>query len=189
MGCLRPWVPRLIYALTFLILGVVVWSSTRYPEAMWAPGHLSRHHTDITDCQSCHEPFRGTPAGKCLGCHTRQQFQNAEATEVGHQHLEIIQQEQACVECHIEHQGALTLITVGGEENPHGEFIFRSTGAGSCSACHRVNFEKGTLTSGLLENTLVQHLREEGEGAHRPGHFAKCLNCHRGGQMEIEDDE
>ena len=41
----------------------------------------------------------------------------------------------------------------------------------------------------LLRNALVEHLFQEGEGAHRPGHFAKCLKCHRGGQLEIEGEE
>ena len=41
----------------------------------------------------------------------------------------------------------------------------------------------------LLSNSRVSHIIEEGEGAHRIGHFAKCLNCHRGGQLDIDDDE
>jgi hypothetical protein len=41
----------------------------------------------------------------------------------------------------------------------------------------------------LLTNSRVNHIIEEGEGAHRIGHFAKCLNCHRGGQLDIDDNE
>ena len=40
----------------------------------------------------------------------------------------------------------------------------------------------------LRSNSRVSHIIEEGERAHRIGHFAKCLNCHRGGQLEVEDD-
>ena len=29
----------------------------------------------------------------------------------------------------------------------------------------------------------------KGEGAHRLGHFAKCLKCHRGGQLDVEDED
>jgi hypothetical protein len=41
----------------------------------------------------------------------------------------------------------------------------------------------------LLSNSRVSHIIEEGEGAHRFGHFARCLNCHRGGQLDIDDEE
>ena len=41
----------------------------------------------------------------------------------------------------------------------------------------------------LLQNALVEHLIQQGEGAHRTGHFAKCLKCHQGGQLEVESEE
>ena len=188
MGCLQPWLPRLIWALTALIVGVVVWGSVENPEAMWAPGHLNRSHTDITECQACHEPFRGATARKCLACHTDREFQVSAEFEVNRQHQKIIRQAQPCSDCHMEHQGALAPITVRMLTNPHGEFIFRATGTNACSDCHRVDPVKGTVTPGLLENSRVQHLLAEGDGIHQPGRFAKCLNCHRGGQLEIEDD-
>jgi len=188
MGCLRPWVPRLIWALTVATVGLVVWSSIRYPEAMWAPGHLSRAHTDIADCQSCHEPFRGATARQCLTCHTIQQFETGAEPEVRLYHRKIIRQAQSCLDCHTEHQGVLTPITMRMLKNPHGEFIFRVTGTGSCSGCHRVNPEAGAMSPALLENSRVRHLLEEGDGAHQLGHFAECLNCHRGGQLEMEKD-
>lgn len=186
MVCLRPWIPRLIWVLTVLMVAIIGWGSTRYPEAMWAPGHLSRHHTDIAECQACHEPFRRATAQKCLTCHTTQQFQIGAEPEVRRQHAQIIQQAQSCLDCHTEHQGALAPITIGVLSNPHGEFIFRATGARSCSDCHRVNSEEGRVTSALLENSRVRHLLEEGDGAHQHGRFAKCLNCHHGGQVEID---
>jgi hypothetical protein len=30
---------------------------------------------------------------------------------------------------------------------------------------------------------------DEGEGAHRLGKMARCLACHGGGRLEIEDDD
>ncbi|MEX2492597.1 MAG: hypothetical protein WD425_12630 [Nitrospirales bacterium] len=41
----------------------------------------------------------------------------------------------------------------------------------------------------VRSNSLVNHIIEEGEGAHRIGHFANCLNCHRGGQLDVEGDD
>ena len=41
----------------------------------------------------------------------------------------------------------------------------------------------------LLQNALVNHLIDEGEGAHRRGHFRNCLTCHIGGQVDIEEED
>lgn len=34
----------------------------------------------------------------------------------------------------------------------------------------------------LLDNDIVRHLFEEGEGAHHRGRMAHCVTCHVGGQ-------
>lgn len=188
MGCLRPWLPRLIWMLTLFMVGIIVWGATRYPEAMWAPGDVSRFHTDISECQGCHEPFRGATSRKCTACHTEERFQESAEPEVVQRHQEIIGQAQTCRGCHTEHRGIQAPITIGMSWNPHGEFIFRATGTSSCSDCHHVHPENGTMTSGLLDNSRVHHLRDEGDGAHQAGRFAKCLNCHRRGQLDMEDD-
>jgi len=88
----------------------------------------------------------------------------------------------------VEHQGVLASITIGALNNPHGEFIFRATGATSCSDCHMMESGEGEKRMILLSNSRVNHIIEEGEGAHRFGYFAKCLNCHRGGQLDVEDE-
>lgn len=58
MGCLRSWVAPLIWGITALMIGVVMWLSPQYTEALWASGHLSRYHTDVTTCRSVMNPFR-----------------------------------------------------------------------------------------------------------------------------------
>lgn len=188
MGCLRPWVPRLIWFLTLFIVAAIIWGTVYYPEAMWAPGHISRFHGDISECQGCHEPFRGTTSRKCIVCHTEQMFQEREESELGRWHQEIIRQAQSCKLCHMEHLGIQAFPTIGLLENPHGGFIFRVTGTSTCFDCHYVNPDKGTMISGLLDNSRVQHLREEGEGAHQAGRFAECLHCHRRRQLEMEKE-
>jgi hypothetical protein len=188
MGCLRSWVAPLIFGLTALMIGVVMWLSPQYTEALWAPGHLSRAHTDVTSCGSCHEPFQGPTPQKCLACHSSQKFAARSEPAVTGFHADIIRKEQPCLTCHVEHQGVLAAITIGELNNPHGEFIFRATGATSCSDCHMMEFGEGKKRMILLSNSLVNHIIEEGEGAHRIGHFAKCLNCHRGGQLDVEDN-
>ncbi len=189
IGCRRPWVAPLIWTLTALIMGFLVWASPHYTEALWAPGDLSRFHTDIATCVSCHEPLRGATPQKCLACHTMERFNTRSQPDVGQLHQEVIQASRNCQDCHTEHRGLLTAITISRLGNPHGELIFRATGATSCSDCHMMNSVVGEKGGTLLRNALVEHLFQEGEGAHRPGHFAKCLKCHRGGQLEIEGEE
>jgi hypothetical protein len=188
MVCLRSWVAPLIWGLTGLLIGAVVWLSPQYTEALWAPGHLSRYHTDVTSCGSCHEPFRGPTPQKCLSCHSSQKFAARSEPDVARFHADIIQKAQPCLNCHVEHRGVLAAITIGVLNNHHGEFIFRATGATACSDCHMMESATGKKRMILLSNSRVRHVIEEGEGAHRLGHFAKCLNCHRGGQLDVEGD-
>ena len=188
MGCRRPWVAPFIWALTGLIIVGLAWASPFYTEALWAPGDLSRHHTDVVRCRSCHEPFRGATPKKCLACHTLEVFQSRSEPDVRQLHHDAIRSSQACLVCHTEHRGVLTAITIG-RVNPHGELIFRATGAKSCSDCHVI--KAGTEKQGgtLLHNSYVEQLIRKGEGAHRLGHFAKCLKCHRGGQLGVDEED
>jgi hypothetical protein len=103
-------------------------------------------------------------------------------------HADIIDTKQSCLMCHVEHRGVLSSITIGALNNPHGEFIFRATGATSCSDCHTMKPDDRGGGMTLLSNSRVRHILEEGEGAHRLGHFGKCLNCHRGGQLDVDDE-
>lgn len=178
---------RSIVIATALLLAWLVWGTIKYPEALWAPGDLSRFHADIAACGDCHQPFRGTTARKCIVCHEDKHFADRSRPTVSEFHQNWIREEKPCTGCHTEHRGALAQITVGGMSNPHGEFVFRVTGTGSCSACH--DFSAGFESRApLLDNALVRHLMEEGEGAHRPGKMARCLTCHTGGRLEIEEE-
>ena len=166
-----------------------MWLSPQYTEALWAPGHLSRYHTDVPSCGSCHEPFQGPTPQKCLSCHSSADFAARSEPGVTRFHAGIIQKGRPCLTCHVEHRGVMAAITTGALNNPHGEFIFRVTSATSCSDCHMLTLVDGEKRMILLSNSRVSHIIEEGEGAHRLGHFARCLNCHRGGQLDIDDNE
>ncbi len=189
IGCLRSWVSPLIWGITAVMIGAVMWFSSEYTEALWAPGHLSRHHTDVGSCLSCHQPFQGPIPQKCHACHSQESFAKHAEPDVSNFHADIIASTQPCLTCHIEHRGVLASITTGAVHNPHGEFIFRATGATSCSDCHLWESEVEGRKMTLLSNARVSHILEEGEGAHRPGYFSKCLHCHRGGQLDIDDNE
>jgi len=179
---------RFVVIVTALLLAWLVWGSFKHPEAFWAPGNLSRFHADIVACGDCHQPFRGATAGKCIVCHEEKRFAARSRPMVSEFHQKWIREGKSCADCHTEHRGALAQITVGAMVNPHGEFIFRATGTGSCSACHDISAGFKTHAR-LLDNAIVRHLMEEGEGAHRPGKMANCLTCHTGDYLEIEADE
>jgi len=100
-----------------------------------------------------------------------------------------IEHAQPCVSCHIEHQGVLAPITRGVPDNPHGELIFRVSNANACSDCHMMETRKDMTHFAVIHNKRVQHLLAQGEGAHRSGYFARCLNCHIGGRIESEGND
>lgn len=189
MPCIHPWISRLVYTITALLIGCIGWASLEDPETFWAPGHLSRYHTDIKQCTQCHEPFVGPTSHKCVKCHSPKQFATRSQGDVSRLHEGFIEQNRSCTACHSEHQGLLAPITIGLTENPHGEFIFRVTGTRACSDCHAVEIKGNVRHFTLLENAQVRHLIHEGEGAHRSGHFARCLNCHISGQRDLEEED
>lgn len=178
-------VPSVVIAIT-LLLAWVIWGSFKYPEALWAPGNLSRYHVDISACSNCHQPFQGATANKCASCHYNKRFAADSRPNISEFHQETIRAGKPCKGCHTEHRGALAQITIGAMVNPHGEFVFRATGTNSCTACHNfsADFES---RSRLLDNSIVRHLMEEGEGAHQLGKMALCLTCHTDGRLEIEE--
>lgn len=91
--------------------------------------------------------------------------------------------------------GSANDVQKGGEEagredsaeppfNPHGNLVFRATGATSCRECHVA----GRSTSGawpVLDNDRVRSLVAKGKGAHA-GRFADCFRCHPGGRLPSE---
>ena len=189
VGCWRSWVAPLIWGITATIISVLVWYSPQYTEALWAPGDLSRFHADVSSCLSCHEPFQGPIPQNCVSCHSKEVLARRAEPNVARFHADIIDKGQPCLTCHVEHRGVLAPITIGILGNPHGEFVFRVTGATSCSDCHVLESGKGRKQMGLLLNSRVNHIIEEGEGAHRIGHFSKCLTCHKGGKLDIGDED
>lgn len=173
---------------TLVVVLWLGWWSFRDPETLWAPGDLSRYHADIARCSSCHTPFRGPSIIKCIVCHSEAKFAKRSKPAVGTFHREVIAQQKTCLACHTEHRGVLAQITSSAMFNPHGEFIFRATGAGSCTACHDFGTAFGARPI-LLDNDWARRLLEKGGGAHRLGRMASCLTCHTAGQFNVGKDE
>lgn len=179
---------RVAAGIAVVVVALLAWGSWRAPAAIWAPGDLNRAHADVERCRDCHEPFVGATTDKCLHCHTAGEFAIHAAVGIADLHRPFLDGRRDCLGCHTEHRGALAAITVGGWENPHGEFVFRATGADTCGDCHDSARLESTPPA-LLDNDLVRNLYQEGEGSHRPGGSADCLRCHRGGRMEPDEGE
>jgi len=173
---------------TIVLVTWMVWGTLKHPESLWAPGDLSRFHADIAACSDCHQPFEGATADKCTACHNEKRFAAGSRPAVSEFHQKTLHEKQPCNACHTEHRGQLAQITVGAMLNPHGEFVFRATGAASCAACHDFSADFKSSPP-LLDNAIVRHLMKEGEGAHRPGQMAHCLTCHTGGLKDIKETD
>ncbi len=185
MGYVPPWFYRWVLAAVVTLVIWLAWASTRTPEALWAPGHLSRYHAGVQSCMHCHEPFQGPTAARCVACHDVAGFRR-EAGSVADFHVGAVERQRRCVTCHTEHRGDTAPITIRPLHNPHGELVFLATGARSCADCHAFPDGLGGRPT-LLDNALVRDLIEEGEGAHRRGGFARCADCHAGGRVESDD--
>jgi len=183
---LPPGTKLFVVSTIIVVFAWVVWGSLNYPETLWAPGDLSRFHSDITACSDCHQPFHGPTSDKCINCHNENYFTARTKPQVSEFHQQSILEGKPCANCHTEHRGALAQITIGALFNPHGEFVFRATGTKSCSACH--DFSRGFQSHPiLLNNGIVRHLMEEGHRAHKLGKMVRCLTCHTGGRREAKD--
>jgi len=101
--------PKAVYPLVLAATAVLVvwiaWGSFHDPEAMWAPGDLSRSHIKVASCMQCHESFHGPTVAKCLACHTEDRFTQASTIEVKQRHITYIRRGQTCSLCHIVHRG------------------------------------------------------------------------------------
>lgn len=185
MGYVPSWVYRWVLAAVVTVAIWVAWASTRTPEALWAPGHLSRYHAGVPSCMQCHEPFRGPTVARCTACHDLEGFRHTSGP-VAAFHAGAVQSRRRCLTCHTEHRGDSAPITTRPLHNPHGELVFRATGARSCADCHTFPDGLGGRPT-VLANALVRDLIEEGEGAHRRGAFASCADCHGDGRAERDD--
>ena len=173
-------------AITLIVIWLI-WGTLSFPEALWAPGDLSRHHADIKTCNDCHQPFQGVMARKCVDCHTKNEFSALEKPAVSAVHRTVIQAGEPCVQCHTEHRGALGQIKIGALENPHGEFVFNATATRSCSACHEFDLTVSSEAKPKLrDNLMVKYLLAKGEGRHQPGKMKACLKCHIGGRLDAD---
>ncbi|HNO33491.1 MAG TPA: CxxxxCH/CxxCH domain-containing protein [Nitrospira sp.] len=175
----RTAIPAVALA-TLVLMIWVGWGTVQSPAAFWAPGDLSRYHVETAGCTNCHAPFGGPSATRCVRCHSEGYFESRATPAVSIWHRDLAVRQTACTGCHTEHRGALAHITEETRMNPHGDLVFRATGAGSCTACHAFGTRVATKVT-LKDELIVRRLYEKGRGAHQPGRMGDCLSCHGGG--------
>jgi hypothetical protein len=110
------------------------------PEAMTSPGHLMPAHADLSgSCASCHAPFQGAVASRCMDCHTPATIGIKTSAGVPivpvsrkaafHQSLTT----QDCMACHTDHKG----LTPASELKPSfSHALLRPDVASQCATCH-----------------------------------------------------
>lgn len=119
-------------------LGVLVGLVFLYPKAMVSPGPLLPAHAAIADsCASCHTPWRGATASRCITCHVvadiglRTTTGAAIAPSGGSAirasfHQELL--EQDCTSCHSDHQPTT--------QRTFSHSLLRPATREACAACH-----------------------------------------------------
>jgi len=120
-------------------LVVLVLLSIFLPRLMISPGKLIDAHTEFaSDCFSCHTPFIGSPASKCIDCHKVEEIGkittkgltiDKEKKNVAF-HQKLI--EDDCVACHSDHKGVKAFRPI----NYFSHNLLDSTLQEECDSCH-----------------------------------------------------
>lgn len=105
------------------------------PDAMISPGKLTQAHAKLDNqCASCHAPFQGAVAGRCITCHavhkTGSTKGQAQADRMSfHRRLTT----QDCLTCHTEHKGRIVPVSA----QPHfSHALLGQAAQANCASCH-----------------------------------------------------
>lgn len=170
------------------VLGLIV----AYPHLMVSPGPLVAAHSQLTtDCASCHTPWRGPDAVRCVQCHvvadiglrTTDGMPIVRQRQTTSFHQQLVQQN--CNSCHSDHQGPLRTeanrvrfshallrpAILQQCETCHTAPINRihTNITGNCAQCHSQN----AWTPATLDHSKLFVLDRN--------HSPTCVTCHTGG--------
>ena len=111
-----------------------------YPHLMISPGPLMNGHAQLsTDCFSCHSPWRGAAAERCISCHALKDIglRTTKGTRIEQKsvkvsfHQDLI--ETDCMACHSDHtQPKFTK----SNRKPFSHSLLRITSRDQCASCH-----------------------------------------------------
>lgn len=172
------------------------------PQIMITPGHLSKKHQALyRTCLSCHIPFSGASASKCIECH---QTATIGLDSIGrvtnskvlfHKNL----QNQDCMSCHHEHKvrdakitsGVFnhSLLSLSNQANCVGchtapkTLSHQSLLSNNCANCHITTnwkaaaFNHKQLTAAALNNCVSCH-KAPSDVFHSQNSISNCNTCH-----------
>ena len=176
----------LIIAATLIGLTVLVFL---YPHLMVSPGPVIPAHANIeASCFSCHSPFRGASADRCITCHkvadiglrttAGKTVQRAAPVTPFHQGLTA----QNCMDCHTGHTNTV-LTSMGRPAFSHA--LLNAAIRQNCASCHVA--PKTAVHSGATGQCTQCHGQDHWKPAtfdHTrffaldQDHNAPCLTCH-----------
>jgi hypothetical protein len=107
----RPWLTKASLIALLVIVALVVIAQVTLPgnQTVFMPGGVSSAHARAHDadglpiasnCQACHDPWRGVIDQRCSSCHGKEPHAPAQA------------EAPPCISCHAEHRGAVKLAMI-----------------------------------------------------------------------------
>jgi hypothetical protein len=149
-------------AVVAVIVGFAIWLYAG--EEASKPGSLIKAHEDvISDCETCHIPWRGVREEMCLQCHS---FSDPDALKPW---LRFHAAEKHCLKCHVEHRG------YGADISRVDHTLFHPDL--SCTACH-FEAHDGRFGDDCRACHRIDTWKIEGY-RHPPAEDRNCHRCHQ----------
>jgi hypothetical protein len=158
------------------------------PDAMISPGKLVQAHAELDNqCASCHAPFQGAVAGRCVTCHAVANIGWTKG-QIGANPLSFHQSltTQNCLTCHSDHKGRIVPISA----QPHfSHALIGQSAQANCASCHRL--PKAAFHQAIKGECSSCHTLEKWKPATfdhsriftlTGPHNVACASCHVVGQ-------
>lgn len=189
-------IPVLLFAVG---LNVVLWDPGRFLN----PGRVTAGHARIgTDCFQCHRPFLGPDDRKCVACHKPGRIGLGKPGKTAfHRQL----QENRCVNCHTDHQGAQAAKATRAFDHallapanrsgcrqchaPPGDTLHRQA-RGECSACHGDRRWKPATFDHTRFFRFDRHHPADCASCHPDQRYDRytCYDCHEHSRSKIREE-
>lgn len=154
------------------------------PDAMISPGKLTQAHAKLDNqCASCHAPFQGAVAGRCITCHAVEKIGSTKGQAPADRlsfHKRLTAQD--CLTCHTEHKGRILPVSA----QPHfSHALLGQAAQANCASCHTP--PKAAFHQAMKGNCSTCHSQETWKPARfdhsryfalTGPHEVACASCH-----------
>lgn len=164
----------------WLAVALVGFSSVAVAQSFLSPGPVGRSHAKWgSDCDTCHEPYKGVTDARCLDCHA----DLGERIQAGRGfHAD---QSAPCTECHSDHNGARASLTTDAARAAfdHGLTGFSLSGAHAplertCQSCHDTPLGELSSDCSACHISDNPHERSAAPPDKDHGLGEACESCH-----------